>query len=87
MLIVAGKNLWPLVTGLKKTQFNCKSLDLNYSFTTVAPQFINQSISNNWLVMPLSVQVDMLNSMMGDSTNVMSRRQADVDIQVFKWVA
>lgn len=53
----------------------------------MAPQFINQSISNNWLVMPLSVQVDMLNSMMGDSTNVMSRRQADVDIQVFKWVA
>lgn len=37
--------------------------------------------------MPLSAQVDMLKSMMDDSTNAMSTRQADVDIQVFEWVA
>lgn len=53
----------------------------------MAPQFVNQSISNNWLVMPLSAQVDILNSMMGDSSNAMSMRQPGVDILVFKWVA
>ena len=36
--------------------------------------------------MPLSAQVDMLKSM-DDSSNAMSTRQADVDIQVFEWVA
>lgn len=37
--------------------------------------------------MPLSAQVDMLNSMMDDSSNAMSTRQADIDKHVFEWVA